>query len=95
MKFSGKATGTPCGYAFCDLAGNDDHIPSFDWFDVSGTWDIGHGISLRGGVTNILNKRPPLVDINLGLASVDSGNTFPSTYDPVGRFFFGGVTVKL
>ncbi|HEY2012201.1 MAG TPA: TonB-dependent receptor, partial [Bryobacteraceae bacterium] len=95
MKFSGKASGTPCGYNTCDLAGDDDHIPSFDWFDVSGTWDIGHGIQLRGGVTNILNKRPPLVDINLSNSLVDSGNTFPATYDPVGRFFFGGVTVKL
>jgi len=94
MRFSGKAA-TPCGFNFCDNAGDDEHIPAFDWIDLSGTWDIGHGISLRAGVTNLFDKKPPLVDINLAPASVDSGNTFPSVYDAVGRFIFGGVTVKL
>jgi len=95
MRFSGKNSATPCGFNACDAAGDDNHIPAFDWFDLSGTWDMGNGIQFRGGVTNIFDKRPPLIDINLSFSSVDSGNTFPGTYDAVGRFLFAGVTIKM
>ncbi|MGN6516334.1 MAG: TonB-dependent receptor domain-containing protein [Rhizomicrobium sp.] len=72
----------------------DAHIPAFDWFDLSGTWAVNDRVSLRAGITNLFDKDPPLVDFELGAASVDSGNTFPGTYDPVGRTYFAGATIK-
>lgn len=70
------------------------HIPAFNWFDLSGTWSLGDGIDLRAGVTNIFDKKPPLVDSALAPASADNGNTFPGTYDAAGRFIFVGGSVK-
>ncbi|MGN6517356.1 MAG: TonB-dependent receptor domain-containing protein [Rhizomicrobium sp.] len=72
----------------------DAHIPAFDWFDLSGTWAINDHVSLRGGIINLFDKRPPVIDGTIGTANVDSGNTFPGTYDPVGRTYFAGATVK-
>jgi iron complex outermembrane receptor protein len=42
-----------------------------------------------------LDKDPPLVDNNTSLASDVNGNTFPNTYDALGRTFFVGATAKL
>ncbi len=73
----------------------ENHISDFNYFDLSGNWDIGHGIELRGGVNNLFDKKPPLVDGSFaGAANVDSGNTFPGTYDAIGRAYFIGVNVK-
>lgn len=72
----------------------DAHIPSFDWFDLSATWAVTDRVSLRAGSTNLFNKKPPLIDFEISSSAVDSGNTFPGTYDPVGRTYFAGATIK-
>jgi outer membrane receptor protein involved in Fe transport len=69
-------------------------IPAFNYFDLSGTWNVTSRVALRGGISNILGKKPPLVDINISEASLDSANTFPATYDSLGRVMFVGGTVK-
>jgi len=38
-------------------------------------------------VTNLLDKQPPLVGSTVGSTSYNSGNTYPSTYDALGRRF--------
>ncbi|MBI1328732.1 MAG: TonB-dependent receptor [Alphaproteobacteria bacterium] len=72
----------------------DARIPEMDYFDLSATWTARPGLDFRGGVSNILGKQPPLIDQNTAASSLNSGNTFPATYDPVGRFFFVGASLK-
>jgi outer membrane receptor protein involved in Fe transport len=69
-------------------------IPSFDYFDLSGTWQVHPGLELRAGIDNIFQKDPPPIDQGLAAANIDSGNTFPGTYDVLGRTFFVGATAK-
>ena len=70
-------------------------IPEFDYIDLSGTWAVTNGIELRGGVRNLFGKNPPLTDNNTAPASSINANTFPNTYDSLGRVIFIGATAKL
>ncbi|HWD27639.1 MAG TPA: TonB-dependent receptor [Rhizomicrobium sp.] len=67
----------------------------YSYFDISGTWSVTDGIDLRAGVRNLLDKDPPLTDNNSAPASDINNNTFPNTYDALGRVIFVGATVKL
>ena len=66
-----------------------------NYFDLSGTWSVTDAIDLRAGVRNILGQDPPLTDNNTAPASDINNNTFPNTYDALGRVIFVGATVKL
>ena len=73
----------------------DRSIKAYNYFDLSGTWNFRDGMQLRAGVTNLFDKDPPIVDSsNLALSSppFGNGNTFPQTYDAMGRTFFIGIT---
>jgi outer membrane receptor protein involved in Fe transport len=95
---SGKNPSTPCGFNFCYVLNAaqtpSPTIPSFNYFDLSGTWSVSDGVELRAGMSNIFDKKPPLVDNNSAPASDINGNTFPNTYDALGRIIFVGGTVK-
>jgi outer membrane receptor protein involved in Fe transport len=66
-----------------------------DYFDLSGTWSVTDGVDLRAGVRNLFDKDPPVTDNNTAPASDVNNNTFPNTYDALGRVIFVGATVKL
>jgi len=73
----------------------DAKIPAFNYLDLSGTWKVRDTITFRAGVTNILDKDPPILDSNNFPASgppAGNGNTYPGTYDSLGRMIFVGVT---
>jgi outer membrane receptor protein involved in Fe transport len=70
-------------------------IPDFDYFDLSGTWAVSDGLELRGGVRNVFDRDPPVTDNNSAPASSINGNTFPGTYDALGRVIFIGATARL
>jgi outer membrane receptor protein involved in Fe transport len=84
--------GGPCG----DVA--DDHLSSFDWFDLALDWQVREGIDLRAGVNNLFAKEPPIMDTNsIGASSLGgfgNGNTYPGVYDSMGRTVFVGATIK-
>ncbi len=84
--------GVPCG----DVS--DNHISSFDWFDLAADWQVREGIDLRAGVTNLFAKDPPYLDTNfIGASSLGffgNGNTYPGVYDSLGRTVFVGATIK-
>jgi iron complex outermembrane receptor protein len=61
---------------------------SYNLLDLFGTWKFDDHLSLHGGINNLLNKYPPVVD---GVP----GNTEPSTYDVLGRAFFIAVRANL
>jgi iron complex outermembrane recepter protein len=76
----------------------DGHLPSFDYFDIATSWEVTKGLELRAGINNIFGKNPPVVDANTYSVSgppYGNGNTYPGTYDSLGRTFYMAVTAKL
>lgn len=69
-------------------------IDSFDYFDLSGSYDLTDGITLRAGIQNVFDKDPPVVGNDYGGTTENSGNTFPATYDVIGRSFFVSATAR-
>jgi iron complex outermembrane recepter protein len=65
-------------------------VDAQNYFDISGSFDVGEKLELFGGVNNIVGDDPPV----LGSSTIRA-NTWPATYDILGRFFFIGATVKL
>ncbi|MDB5423675.1 MAG: TonB-dependent receptor [Phenylobacterium sp.] len=73
----------------------DARIKAYSYFDLSGTWKVRDAITFRAGVNNILDKDPPFLDSNAFPASgppFGNGNTYPGTYDALGRTLFVGLT---
>ncbi|MFL6852522.1 MAG: TonB-dependent receptor domain-containing protein [Sphingomicrobium sp.] len=76
----------------------DAKLSAQNYFDLSALFRVGGDYLLRLGVNNIFDRQPPLVTGAPSPACNGSGcngNTFPQLYDPLGRFFFAGVTVNL
>ncbi|HEY7753807.1 MAG TPA: TonB-dependent receptor, partial [Steroidobacteraceae bacterium] len=66
----------------------DPGVSSLVYLDLSGSWQINDGLSLRLGVENLTNEDPELYS-----PDVDSG-TDPSTYDVIGRRYFLSANFK-
>jgi iron complex outermembrane receptor protein len=64
-------------------------FPIYNYFDLSGSYDITNNMSVSGGVNNLFNLTPP-ISVN----SAGFGNTWPSTYDSLGRMFFLNITAR-
>lgn len=64
----------------------DYAVPSYEYFDVSGTYEFDQGVLagliVRAGVENLADQTPPL------LPSQVAANTDPSQYDVLGRRYF-------
>jgi outer membrane receptor protein involved in Fe transport len=58
------------------------------YFDLSLSWDI-KPLTFFAGVVNMFNNKQQLIG-----SSQEQLNTFPSTYDPLGRRFYAGATLK-
>jgi outer membrane receptor protein involved in Fe transport len=71
-----------------------NHVGAFDYLDLAGSWDVTKSTKLKLGVINVFNKKAPEVDTSTGSTPYNSGNTYPSTYDVLGRVFQVGVTQK-
>jgi outer membrane receptor protein involved in Fe transport len=81
--------------AFKDPFPTDAHIPNYSYLDLSFTWRLKKHLAFRGGINNVLDYTPPLLDTNsFGISAppFGNGNTYPQVYDPLGRTFFFGVT---
>jgi len=73
----------------------DNHIASFNYFDLASDWTVREGVSLRAGVNNLFDKEPPLVFPGIaGPEQFGNGNTFPGVYDALGREVFVAATIK-
>ena len=93
LDFNTSQTSLQNGYT--DLTPTDAHIPSFSYFDMSFQYKFRNRYTLRGGVNNLFDRTPPLLDTNsFGISSPPFGNanTYPQVYDPLGRVFFVGLT---
>jgi iron complex outermembrane recepter protein len=84
---------------FIDAMDNQGNIPAFQdggyvgsdsffYHDVSARWQATDAVELSLGIRNLTDETPPVID-----NAIDQ-NGDPSTYDMIGRFWFGGVRVK-
>ncbi len=69
-------------------------IRAYHYFDLSAQFDIMKTMTLTIGATNLFNVAPPVIGAATGSTAANSGNTFPSTYDPLGRSFNASVRLK-
>ena len=91
---NGPVCGAP-GNNVASCAGrNFARIPSFDYIDLSGRFSINENFDLTVTVTNLFDKQPPLVGSDVGAVAFNSGNTYPSTYDALGRRYSVGARLK-
>ena len=68
-------------------------IPAEHYFDLTARWNATDNFTFAVTVQNLLNNQPKLVGNTIGSTTFNSGNTYPSTYDALGRRF--AVSAKL
>ncbi|RYZ66452.1 MAG: TonB-dependent receptor, partial [Proteobacteria bacterium] len=67
---------------------------SYSTFGLTAGWTRGN-VSLRGGVDNLLDKKPLVVGANNAVGDTNSDQTNLSFYDGLGRRYFLGLKVDL
>jgi outer membrane receptor protein involved in Fe transport len=69
-------------------------IPSYNYVDLTASWNVLKNVRLTASVTNLTDKKPPIVGGTIGSTGTNSGNTFPQYYDAIGRYVTFGASVK-
>ena len=69
-------------------------IKAQQYFDLAATYTFARHYNFRVGVNNIFDNDPPLVTSSAAScpAGPCNGNTYPGTWDSLGRFIYAGVT---
>lgn len=70
---------------------NDSRIAPYHYFDLLFSLPVNDTAVFRVGVNNVFDRDPPIVSQS-SLGGFGNGNTFPGTYDSLGRFFFVNLT---
>ncbi|MBX9886277.1 MAG: TonB-dependent receptor, partial [Novosphingobium sp.] len=68
-------------------------IDAYDYLDVTTRFNVEQ-FTFTFTVQNLFNTKPPIVGNTIGSTSFNSGNTYPSSYDALGRRFAIGARVK-
>ncbi|WP_242446184.1 TonB-dependent receptor domain-containing protein [Sphingopyxis lindanitolerans] len=84
-------TGTDAGG--CVVDPQFRHIKAKNYFDLTARFNVSENLTFTATVQNMLNQKPPIVGNTIGSTTYNSGNTFPSTYDALGRRY--AVSAKL
>ena len=90
-RYVGKAIEEPGGQAFLPQFST---IKAYSYVDLRADWNVTKNLKLQVSVANAFDKKPPEVGSTIGTTSTNSGNTFPSYYDVVGRSYTFGATLK-
>jgi outer membrane receptor protein involved in Fe transport len=83
------------------------HISAYNYLDLQGSFALGKLVRVQIGVNNIFDKDPPIIPTNGGGFGSDcpsiatgpsgsscNGNTWPGTYDALGRYIFVHVSAQ-
>ena len=63
----------------------DYKLPAEDYFDLAANWAVTEKASVTLGINNFLDDNP---SISATVGTTGNGNTFPQTYDAMGRYVF-------
>lgn len=69
-------------------------IDAQDYFDLFASYTMNDTYTFSASVDNLLDEEPPVVGNEAGDTSSNSGNTFPSLYDTLGRVYRVGFTAR-
>ena len=69
-------------------------IEAYNYFDFSTRFNVTEHFDLTLTAMNIFDKKPPVVGGTVGTTTSNGGNTYPSTYDALGRRFSVGARMK-
>ncbi|MBV9620956.1 MAG: TonB-dependent receptor [Gammaproteobacteria bacterium] len=67
------------------------NVPAYSYLDLSARWNVNRVLSLRGGINNVLDKDPPL--LNTTVVPPGEANTI-DVYDQFGRQLFLAFTAS-
>jgi iron complex outermembrane recepter protein len=70
-----------------------NQVPGYNYIDLGCSYQVSKKITARLGVNNVADKDPPIIQTFYGASVLDSGNTYPETYDWGGRYLNASVTV--
>ena len=70
------------------------NIPRYDYFDLAFRVMPTSNLEFNLTVDNLFDKQPPLVGSGVGGTAYNSGNTFPTIYDAIGRAYTIGARLK-
>ncbi|WP_229726747.1 TonB-dependent receptor domain-containing protein [Sphingomonas alpina] len=77
------------------------HVKAVNYFDLATTFNVADKFTFRVGANNIFDKQPPYITSgnggrdgsNLCPSGPCNGNTYPATWDALGRYLYAGVTL--
>jgi iron complex outermembrane recepter protein len=69
-------------------------VEAYDYFDLATRIGVGDNLTVTLTVANLFDKKPPITGQDVGSSSFNSGNTYPSTYDALGRTFRVGARLR-
>ncbi len=90
-RYVGKVIEEPGG---TDFRPEFSSVKAYSYVDLRADWNVTKNLKLQLSVANAFDKKPPEVGSTIGTTSTNSGNTFPSYYDVVGRSYTFGATLK-
>jgi outer membrane receptor protein involved in Fe transport len=64
---------------------NFNRIEAYHYFDLSARIQASDAVTFILTAQNLTDKKPPVVGNTIGSTTFNSGNTYPSTYDALGR----------
>lgn len=69
----------------------EPRIPAYNYMDLEASWNVNSALTIRGGINNMMDKDPPLLNTNL----VPGGQANTSdVYDLFGRQLFVAFTAR-
>ena len=68
----------------------DGDFDAMNYFDLFASWKANDMAKFRVGVNNVFDTDPPL---SRSVGTTGNGNTYPQTYDALGRYVFMGFTL--
>lgn len=71
-----------------------ERIGAYSYFDLAIRANPTERLEFTLTVENLFDKDPPLVGSGVGGTAFNNGNTFPTTYDAIGRTFSVGARIK-
>ncbi|MFG6447726.1 TonB-dependent receptor domain-containing protein [Roseateles sp. BYS180W] len=69
-------------------------IKAYDYVDLNASWRATKNLRLNLSINNAFNTQAPNVGNTIGTTGGNSGNTFPQSYDVVGRYYSLGLTLS-
>lgn len=72
----------------------DRKIDAYNYFDLGLSYAATENVTLSGGINNLFDKDPPVVNSSTLASVYGNGNTYPGTYDSMGRYIFMGAQIK-